>query len=249
MSLPELGLTGFELVRVTRAGLVDVVRRASSTYVAGDVPIVEGVDLPGLFPDIDASVKAHVALHARDQESTRTSSAASSSAATSGRASTSSAARPVRSPADLKGLKVRVYGTAQTEFARAFGMEPVSIAFAETYTGARARHRRRRASPARYPGFALKFYEVTKYLVDVEPRAGRGRAGRQQEERGTGSAPGPSGAHDASSATSSASSGWEIGRRTTQEGIDENREKGMELIPAQPRRWRCRRPRTRSPRS
>ena len=28
--------------------------------------------------------------------------------------------------------------------------------------------------------------------------------------------------------------GWEIGRRTTQEGIDKNREKGMELIPASP---------------
>ncbi len=61
VSLPELGLTGFELVRVTRAGLVDVGDIILS-YVAGDVPSLEGVDLPGLFPDFEASVKAHVAF-------------------------------------------------------------------------------------------------------------------------------------------------------------------------------------------
>jgi len=41
--------------------------------------------------------------------------------------------KPMGSLADIKGLKVRVYGTAQAEFAQALGMEPVSIAFAEVY--------------------------------------------------------------------------------------------------------------------
>ena len=53
VSLPELGLTGFELVRVTRAGLVDV-SDIILTYVAGDVPIIEGVDLPESEPSTPA---------------------------------------------------------------------------------------------------------------------------------------------------------------------------------------------------
>ena len=47
-SLPELGLTGFELVRVMKAGLVDMAD-VLPTYVSGDVPLIEGVDLPGFF--------------------------------------------------------------------------------------------------------------------------------------------------------------------------------------------------------
>ena len=56
VSLPEIGLTGFELVRVTRAGLVDV-SDIILAYVAGDVPVIEGVDLPGLFPDDPIEVR------------------------------------------------------------------------------------------------------------------------------------------------------------------------------------------------
>ena len=35
--------------------------------------------------------------------------------------------KPVRSPADLKGLKVRVYGVAQTEFAKAMGTDADTV--------------------------------------------------------------------------------------------------------------------------
>jgi TRAP-type C4-dicarboxylate transport system substrate-binding protein len=61
VSLPELGLTGFELVRVTKAGLVDIAD-ILPTYVAGDLPVIEAVDLPGLYPDLETSVKAHQAF-------------------------------------------------------------------------------------------------------------------------------------------------------------------------------------------
>ena len=53
VSLPELGLTGFELVRVLRAGLVDIAD-VLPTYVSGEVPSPEGADLPGLFKDFAA---------------------------------------------------------------------------------------------------------------------------------------------------------------------------------------------------
>jgi TRAP-type C4-dicarboxylate transport system substrate-binding protein len=82
---------------------------------------------------------------------------------------------------------------------------------------------------ARCRVIALKWYEVTKSLVDVnhgpvagtlvvsktwdklssERRAMLTKLGEELTQRG-----------------------MEIGRRTTQEGIDRNKEKGMELIPA-----------------
>jgi len=228
-SLPELGLTGFELVRVTRAGLVDI-SDVILAYVAGDVPIIEGVDLPGLFPDLDTSVKAHVAfMPAIKKAEDKLGGIVLGGYMWPGQYIFSR--KPVKSPADLKGLKVRVYGTAQTEFARALGMEPVSIAFAETYT-ALERGTVDAAFTGTYPGFALKFYEVTKYLVDVNhgPVAGALVVSKKTWDR-------LSPDHRAlltKLGDEFSLRGWEIGRRTTQEGIDKNREKGMELIPSTP---------------
>jgi len=229
VSLPELGLTGFELVRVTRAGLVDVADIILA-YVAGDIPVIEGVDLPGLFANLDTSVKAHVGFMAAiKKQEDKLGGIVLAGYLWPGQYIFSRKA--IRTPDDLKGLKIRVYGTAQTEFARALGMEPVSIAFAETYT-ALERGTVDAAITGTYPGFALKFFEVTKYLVDVnhgpvagafviskrtwdkaspELRATLTKLGEEFSERG-----------------------WEIGRRTTKEGIDRNREKGMEIIPITP---------------
>lgn len=229
VSLPELGLTGFELVRVSRAGLVDIAD-VTLGYVAGDVPLVEGVDLPGLYPNLDASVKAHGSwLAAVKKHEDKLGGIVLGGYLWPHQVIYSR--KPVRSPADLKGLKIRVYGTAQADFARALGMEPVSIAFAETYT-ALERGTVDAGFTGTYSGYALKWYEVAKYLVDVnvgpnsgvlvvskrtwdrlspETRATLTKLGEEFSERG-----------------------WEVGRRTTAEGIEKNSEKGMEWIGMSP---------------
>ncbi len=229
VSLPEVGLTGFELVRVTRAGLVDV-SDIILAYVAGDVPIIEGVDLPGLFPDLDVSVKAHKGFMAAvKKHEDKLGGVVLAGYLWPGQYLFTK--KPVKGPADLKGLKVRVYGTAQTEFARALGMEPVSIPFAEVYT-ALERGTVDAGITGTYPGFALKWYEVTKYMVDVGhgPVGGAFVMSKKTWDRLT---------PDVKTTVTKLGQefeerGWEIGRRTTKEGIDKNREKGMELIPLTP---------------
>jgi TRAP-type C4-dicarboxylate transport system substrate-binding protein len=229
VSLPEIGLTGFELVRVTRAGLVDV-SDIILAYVAGDVPLIEGVDLPGLFPDIDTSIKAHVDFMAAiKKHEDKLGGIVLAGYLWPGQYIFSR--KPIKSPADLKGLKVRVYGTAQTEFARALGMEPVSIAFAEVYT-ALERGTVDAAFTGSYPGFALKWYEVTKFLVDVNhgPVAGAFVISKRTWDRLSPELR----ATVTKLGEEFSQRGWEIGKRTTQEGIDKNKEKGMEFIPITP---------------
>jgi TRAP-type transport system periplasmic protein len=229
VSLPELGLTGFELVRVMRAGLVDI-GDVLPTYVAGDVPMLEGADLPGLFGDIDLSVKAHQAfVAAYKKHEDKLGGVVLGAYLWPGQYIFSR--KPIKDPADLKGLKIRVYGTAQTEFARALGMEAVSIAFAETYS-ALERGTVDAAITGTYPGFALKFYEVSKYLVDISHGtvAGTFVVGKRTWDR----LPPEHKATLTKLGEEFTERGWEIGRRTTKEGIDKNREKGMEFVPITP---------------
>ena len=229
VSLPELGLTGFELVRATRAGLVDVAD-ILPTYVSGDLPVLEGVDLPGLYKDLDTAVKAHVAwMDVVRKHEDKLGGIVVGAYLWPHQVIFSK--KPVKGPDDLKGLKVRVFGTAQTEFARALGMEPVSIAFAEVYT-ALERGTIDAALTGTYSGYSLKWYEVSKYLVEVNhgPVLGLLLVSKRSWDK---LKPDQQAALREAGKTWT-EKGWEIGRRTTTEGIDESKKKGMEYLPVTP---------------
>jgi TRAP-type C4-dicarboxylate transport system substrate-binding protein len=229
VSLPELGLTGFELVRATRAGLVDIAD-VLPTYVAGDLPALEGVDLPGLYKDLDTAVKAHVAwMDVVRKYEDKLGGVAIGAYLWPHQIIFSK--KPVKGPDDLKGLKVRVFGTAQTEFARALGMEAVSIPFAEVYT-ALERGTVDAALTGTYSGFSLKWYEVSKYLVEVNhgPVLGIALVSKRSWDK----LPPDQQAALREAGKAITEKGWEIGRRTSQEGIDESKKKGMEYVAITP---------------
>jgi len=165
VSLPELGLSGFELVRVMQAGLVDI-GDVMPTYVAGDIPVIEGADLLGIFGDYDASVKGHRAWETvlREKYSDRLGAVVLGSWPWAQQLLFAN--RPVTSLADVKGMKIRVFSPAMAQFVRALGGEPVSLAYAEVYT-ALERKTVDGAITCSRCGWDTKMYEVTKHLVDL----------------------------------------------------------------------------------
>jgi TRAP-type C4-dicarboxylate transport system substrate-binding protein len=165
VSLPELGLSGFELVRVMQAGLVDL-GDVMPTYVAGDIAVVEGADLLGIFGDYDSAVKGHRAWEAvlRDKYSDRLGAVVLGSWPWAQQLLYSN--KPVNSLSDLKGRKIRVFSPAMAQFVRALGAEPVSLAYAEVYT-ALERGTVDGAITCSRCGWDTKWYEVTKHLVDL----------------------------------------------------------------------------------
>ncbi len=229
VSLPELGLTGFELVRVLRAGLVDVADMVPA-LVSGEVPVIEGIELPGLFKDFPTSERAHLAWH--EVLKKHEDKLGAVFLGSYGWASQVLYSRkPIRDVKDLRGIKTRVFGAAQSEFMRALGAEPVSIAVAEVYS-ALERGTVDAAITGTIAGFNLKWYEVTKYLVDLQmgPVMGTVLVSKRSWDR----LPPDVRKLLTELGPEFTRRGWDMGRQTTQEGIDRNKEKGMEWIPATP---------------
>ena len=72
----------------------------------------------------------------------------------------------IKALADLKGKKIRSAGPTETEFSRAIGLTPVSVAPSEIYTGLQ-QGLLDGNWVADAPHFFNKGYEVTKYIFDV----------------------------------------------------------------------------------
>lgn len=230
-SLPELGLTGFELVRVMRAGLVDMAD-VLPTYVSGDVPLIEGVDLPGLFSleEFDKSHKAHVAWHKlMKANEAKLGGVFIGSYAYAHQVLYSR--KPVQSLADLKGQKVRVFGAAQTDFVRALGAEPVSLPVAEVYT-ALERGTVDAAITGTIAGFSLKWWEVTKYLVDLQ--IGPVMIAMVVSKRTWDKLPADVRKVLEDVGAELTVKGWELARTSTVDGIDGNKNKGMTWVTFKP---------------
>jgi TRAP-type transport system periplasmic protein len=162
-SLPELGLGGAETIRVIKTGVVDVAE-VYGGYVAGELPMLEILEIPGIFPDPETAKKAILAWKPYEAKilEERANAVLLAMAVYPDQAIYSK--RPVRKLEDFKGLKTRVHSVALASLIAGLEGEPLTVAFAEVYT-ALERGTLDAAISGTKPGFGLRWYEVSKYLV------------------------------------------------------------------------------------
>ncbi len=160
-SWPERNLTGPELLRVVRAGQIEVGGAALPT-VAGDVPLLDIIDLAGLntsheqarrvadavLPDINKELeKFGVRIIATFPYPAQVFFCRDS----------------VSSLADLKGRKIRTPGGSFNDFVASIGAQPVGIGFPEVYS-ALERGVVDCATTGTATGNGARWYEVTRSL-------------------------------------------------------------------------------------
>ena len=162
-SLPELGFGGAELIRLIKTGIVDVAEIYGG-YVAGELPLLEILEMPGIFPDPETAKKAILAWKPTEAKllAQRANAVLLAMSVYPDQAFFSK--KPLRSLDDFKGLKTRVHSVALSQLVAGLGGEPLTIAFAEVYT-ALERGTLDAGITGTKPGFSQRWYEVTKYLV------------------------------------------------------------------------------------
>ncbi|RPJ32238.1 MAG: hypothetical protein EHM35_11645, partial [Planctomycetaceae bacterium] len=162
-SLPELGLGGAETIRVIKTGVVDVAE-VYGGYVAGELPMLEILEIPGIFPDPETAKKAILAWKPHEAKilDERANAVLLAMAVYPDQAIFSK--RPVRQLEDFRGLKTRVHSVALASLVAGLEGEPLTVAFAEVYT-ALERGTLEAAITGTKPGLGLRWYEVAKYLV------------------------------------------------------------------------------------
>src|SRR3954469_4000215 len=163
-SYPEMNVQGPEVIRLVRSGQVDIAG-APLTTVSGDVPLLDGLDLPGLHNSMEAVRKTGIAMMPaanRELEKLGVKIIATSPFP----AQVFFCKRPITGIADLKGRKIRVAGPSQGDFLNALGAQPVAIAFGEVYT-ALERGTVDCAVTGTGTGNAQKWFEVANHLYTL----------------------------------------------------------------------------------
>ncbi len=227
-SLPELGLGGAETIRVIKTGVVDVAEIYGG-YVAGELPMVEILELPGIFPDGATARKAIQAWKGHEAKILDQKANAVMLAMAVYPDQAFFSKRPLRKPADFKGLKTRVHSVALASLVAGLGGEPLTVPFAETYT-ALERGTLDAAITGTKPGFGLRWYEVSKYLVGpISMRPHVSLAVNKAAWRRL--PPDFQQVLKAEAETVVEGRAFEAIEAWNKEGIDKNVEKGMEHIP------------------
>jgi len=163
--LSESGLKGPEIIRLMRANALDI-GMGVFAFVSGDDAMFEGVDLPGMAPDIATARKMVQAYRPVLEQRMRERHGVHLLATVPYTAQVFFCREPVKSLADLKGRKVRTRGSNMADFVSALGAAPVMIAFAEVIpalqTGVVDC-----AVTGIGSGNAAKWYDVAKYLYNL----------------------------------------------------------------------------------
>ena len=134
-SLTELGLSGFEIMRLLKLGVYDAVHGVT-TYVAQDSPAIEGADLAGVIQDLDTYRKANEAYRRileREFEEKYGAKLLMIYGWPSQQIFCNFGNKSIKTYGldKLKGKKIRTYSTTLGDFIEGVGGSAVTIAFAE----------------------------------------------------------------------------------------------------------------------
>jgi TRAP-type C4-dicarboxylate transport system substrate-binding protein len=128
----ERNLGGNEIVRLVRSGQVDVGAGTLST-LSGDVPILDGIALAGLSPDIEQAKKiADAILPGANKDLERFGVRILQIYPFPAQVLFCRA--PFATLTDLRGRKIRTFGNSLNDLVTTIGAQPVSIGFPEVYS-------------------------------------------------------------------------------------------------------------------
>jgi TRAP-type C4-dicarboxylate transport system substrate-binding protein len=163
-SWPERNLNGPEIIRLVRSGQVDIGAVPLNT-VAGDVPLLDVVDLAGLNPSLDQARRvAQAVLPEVNRELERF--GVRILAMYPFPAQVFFCRGEVRSLADLRGKRIRTGGGSSNDFVTAIGGQPTGIGFPEVYA-ALERGVVDCAITGSGSGNGARWYEVTNSLYTL----------------------------------------------------------------------------------
>lgn len=131
----EVGLSGFEVMRLLKIGAYDAVH-AVTTYVAQDSPALEGVDLAGVIQDFDTyrnAMNAYKDVISRELADKYNAKLLILYSFPSQQLWCNMGEKTNKNVhlADLKGKKIRTYSTTLGDFIEGVNGSAVTIAFAE----------------------------------------------------------------------------------------------------------------------
>jgi len=234
-TVPELGLTGQELLRSMKSNLLDFADVVAG-YVSGEFPAIEAPQLPGVFRDaahLKQAFDAWTAKIVTPREDIM-----------GGKVLASFNYNPVylfskfefTRPEDLKGKKVRVYSAALSDFVAALGGEPVNMPVSELYTAMeRGTVDAAVTGPDQIEGQRL--YEVCKFATDLSlgNSPGYSVVSRKSWDR----LPADMKKALEDIAPEFTRRGWEAGAMNTKAGADVGAAKGMKIIAAPKPEWQA----------
>jgi len=161
-SFPELGLAGPDTLRLVEDGTLGMVEIYSG-YIGGDLPIVDVANLWGVIPDIATNWKTIEAVSGRLHDIIEERSNGIVLAESYYGNNYYYTSKPLRSPADLKGMKIRSHSTVLGDLIDGMGANAQFVAFSEVYT-ALERGILDAAVTCGPCGAGLRWFEVADYL-------------------------------------------------------------------------------------
>lgn len=161
----DLGLKGFEVMRLLKLGVFDFAFGAIG-YVASDSPLMEGVDLSSMSQDVKTTWEITKVYRPQLEQIFEKTFNAKLLMMYAYSSNMIFCRNPVRSVNDLKGKKIRVYSTTLGDLVEGFGATAVTIPVAEVVPAIQ-RGVVDCSITATITAYGSKLYEVTPHVFGL----------------------------------------------------------------------------------